>query len=61
GTAETGREGISHSWFAGFVEINRHKLVAVVFLEEWRGNQATASRIFGQIMTQIAQLYLENE
>ena len=61
GTAETGRAGINHSWFAGYVDIKGHKLVAVVFVEEWSEHQATASRIFGQIMTEVAQLYIKSE
>lgn len=54
GTAETSKTGVSHSWFAGYVDLNGRILVAVAFLEEWRPKEPTASSVLKQIMEAIA-------
>lgn len=48
GTAETSRAGLSHSWFAGIVELNGKTLVATVFIEDRREGSATS--VFRTIM-----------
>ncbi len=53
GTAETSRQNISHSWFAGIAEINGKQFAATVFLEDSRDSSAAA--IFRSVMEQIAR------
>ncbi|MCL4464200.1 MAG: penicillin-binding transpeptidase domain-containing protein [Firmicutes bacterium] len=52
GTAETSRQNISHSWFAGIAEINGKQFAATVFLEDSR--EGSAAAVFRSVMEQIA-------
>lgn len=54
GTAELDGADFSHSWFAGYVNIDNNNLAAAVFIEEWRPDRETASVVFRQIMEKAA-------
>ena len=55
GTAEVAGADYSHSWFAAIVKTKEHRWVAVVFVEEWRPTNATASAVFKTIMEAVVR------
>ena len=50
GTAEVAGTDYNHSWFATIVKTEKRQMVAVVFIEEWRPLNDTASAVFKNIM-----------
>lgn len=53
GTAETGKPGVSHGWFAGYVPFNNPKYAIVVFAENGGEGGVKAAPVFKEIAENI--------
>ncbi len=53
GSAETGRKGIVHAWFAGYFPVDDPKYAVAVFVEEGQYGGKTAAPVFANIARQM--------
>lgn len=56
GTAETGKQGTTHAWFAGYAPANRPQLVVVVLAEEGGIGGQVAAPLFRRVVEQTLAL-----